>query len=178
VILVDAGPLLALVNRSDRSQVRCVAALRSIDGPLGTAWPVLAEALDDLQDSPEAQAAVWQMLERGVVQVLALEDADVPRLRQLALESGAGLGAAAVLRLSERERLRTVFTLQPSVYAAYRLKSVPEAVSGVRARGRRAAAREPRRPAARPVAPARGRRRAAAPVRKGRARRTGPRRRR
>ena len=42
-VLVDAGPLIALADRSDKHPRRVAAFLRRFNGRLLTTWPVLAE---------------------------------------------------------------------------------------------------------------------------------------
>ena len=42
---IDAGPLVALVNADDRHHDRCREAARVIRDPVGTAWPVVTEAM-------------------------------------------------------------------------------------------------------------------------------------
>ncbi|MEK7836583.1 MAG: hypothetical protein AAB328_01245, partial [candidate division NC10 bacterium] len=62
MILVDAGPIVALVHRDDRNHERCRDALRAIREPLGTVWPALTEAMYLLGFSWAAPEAVWDMV--------------------------------------------------------------------------------------------------------------------
>jgi predicted nucleic acid-binding protein len=55
MILVDGGPLIALLHRDDRNHDLCVSTLRSLREPLGTAWPVVTEAMYLLGFSWRAQ---------------------------------------------------------------------------------------------------------------------------
>ena len=45
MILVDAGPLVALVDADDQYHKQCVSALKSLQEPLATVWPPLTEAM-------------------------------------------------------------------------------------------------------------------------------------
>ena len=78
VILVDAGPLVALIDADDRHHDACVEALTAIREPLGTVWPAITEAMYLLADVPKGQAGVWQLVERGAVRLLPLGDEDIP----------------------------------------------------------------------------------------------------
>ena len=63
MILVDAGPLVALVDVSDEHHARCVEVLKDLGEPMGTVWPAVTEALDRLLDVPEGQEAVLETAE-------------------------------------------------------------------------------------------------------------------
>jgi predicted nucleic acid-binding protein len=123
MILVDAGPLIALIHASDKSHSRCVEALRRLREPMGTAWPVVTEALYLLGFSHAAQDALWEMLERDALHLLPLDRADGPRMRELMRKYAdlpMDLADAALVRLAERERIRRVFTLDRRDFEAYR----------------------------------------------------------
>jgi predicted nucleic acid-binding protein len=124
VILMDAGPLVAVVDASDQHHRSCVAALRSIQTPLATVWPALAEAMYLLLDLPRGQAAVWEMVERKVVRILPLDESDIPRIRELMTKYAdrpMDLADAALVRVAEREGSDTVFTVDRRDFAVYRL---------------------------------------------------------
>jgi predicted nucleic acid-binding protein len=124
VILVDAGPLVALVDRDDQQHGRCVAALEGLREPLGTVWPPLVEAMYLLGDLPQAQDAVWEMLARGAVQLLPLALGDMPRIRELLRQYAdrrMDLADAALVRVAEREGIRKIFTVDRKDFGVYRL---------------------------------------------------------
>ena len=82
-VLVDAGPLVALLDRSDPDHVSCQGILSSITDSLVTVWPVLAEAMYLLRGYLPAQEALWEMIETGAVEILPLGSDDVPRMKEL-----------------------------------------------------------------------------------------------
>jgi predicted nucleic acid-binding protein len=124
MILVDAGPLVALVDAGDQHHAKCVAALKGLREPLATVWPPLTEAMYLLADLPKAQEALWEMLSRGAVQLLPLDSGDAPRIRELMRKYAnrpMDLADAALLRVAEREGIRKIFTVDRKDFAVYRL---------------------------------------------------------
>lgn len=45
MILVDAGPLVAILSADDRHHERCVTTLHTLTDSMGTVWPAFAEAI-------------------------------------------------------------------------------------------------------------------------------------
>ncbi len=124
MILVDAGPLVALVDSDDQHHRKCLAALREIKEPLATVWPALTEALYLLTDLPAGQGAVWESILRGAIGILPLDAEDIPRISELMRkyrDQGMDLADAALLRTAEREGSRKFFTVDRKDFAAYRL---------------------------------------------------------
>lgn len=123
MMLVDAGPLIALIHKDDAHHAACVAELRSITEPLGTVWPALTEAMYLLSFSWKAQEALWEMVERGVVNLLEIEGRDFARIRELMKkyrDLPMDLADAALVAVAERERIRRIFTLDRRDFEVYR----------------------------------------------------------
>lgn len=124
MILVDAGPIVATLVARDQHHRACTAALKELREPLGTVWPVLAEAAHLLRAWPEAQQNVLRGIDQGTYQLLALGADDVPRIRELMWkyrDRPMDLADAALVRLAERERITTVFTVDRADFEVYRL---------------------------------------------------------
>ena len=122
-VLVDTGPLVALLDRSDPYHVKCQETLRSLEDPLVTVWPVLTEAMYMLRDYWLAQDGLWEMIETGAVEILPLGVEDVPRMRELMRkyrDLPMDLADAALVRVAERERQRRVFTIDRRDFQIYR----------------------------------------------------------
>ncbi len=123
MILVDAGPLVALLHRDDRNHTLCVRALRSLGEFLGTAWPVVTEAMYLLGFSSQAQDALWEMIGSGAVGLFSLDTSDVPRMRELMRkyrDLPMDVADAALVRIAEREGIRRIFTIDRRDFAVYR----------------------------------------------------------
>lgn len=122
-VLVDAGPLVALLHRNDANHRRCVDALRAIRDPLATVWPALTEAMYLLSFSWLAQKALWEWIETDTVKLLPLERDDAPRMKELMRkyrDLPMDLADAALVRVAERERIHSVFTLDRRDFTVYR----------------------------------------------------------
>jgi hypothetical protein len=123
-LLVDTGPIVALLDRSDSEHDAVVAALDVLRDPLLTVWPVIVEAMYLLAFSWRAQKALWEMLETGAIDLIPLGTSDVPRLKQLMekyRDQPMDLADAALVCVAEREGLRRIFTLDRTDFSVYRV---------------------------------------------------------
>lgn len=123
-VLVDTGPIVALLDRSDAEHEAIVAALDGLRDPLLTVWPVIVEAMYLLAFSWPAQKALWEMLETAAVHLLPLGTSDVPRLKQLMQkyrDQPMDLADAALVRVAEREGLRRILTIDRTDFSVYRV---------------------------------------------------------
>lgn len=123
MILIDAGPLTALIHADDRHHQRCRDAFRKLDQPLATVWPAFTEAMYLLRFSWPAQDALWEFVRRGTLTFLPLEGNDVERMHELMAkyrDLPMDLADAALVAVAERERLRQVFTLDRKDFSVYR----------------------------------------------------------
>lgn len=123
-VLVDAGPLVALLDRSDDHHDKVAAALSRIQDRLVSVWPVIVEAMYLLAFSWPAQKALWEILETGAVEILPLRDDDIPHLKRLMeryRELPMDMADAALVRVAEREDIRRVLTLDRRDFSTYRL---------------------------------------------------------
>jgi predicted nucleic acid-binding protein len=122
-MLVDAGPLVALVDRGDSEHEGCVAALKRIRDPLVTVWPALAEAMYLLGGSWPGQKALWSRLETAAIALAPLDETDAPRMRELMekyRDLPMDLADAALVRVAERDSLTEIFTLDRKHFSIYR----------------------------------------------------------
>lgn len=127
MILVDAGPLVALIDADDQHHGKCAAALKGIHEPLATVWPPFVEAMYLLSDLPLAQEALWEILDRGVVLLLPVDSNDFTRIRKLMRKYAnrpMDLADAALLRVAEREGVRKIFTIDRKDFSVYRLNNL------------------------------------------------------
>ena len=122
-VLVDAGPLVALIDREDAQHDVCVSVFKTIRHPLVTVWPAFTEAMHRLPPSWLGQKALWSRVETGALAFGSLDEADAPRMRELMekyRDLPLDLADAALVRIAEREGLARIFTLDRRHFSIYR----------------------------------------------------------
>ena len=122
-VLVDAGPLVALVDGADAHHDACVDALQAIRDPLVTVWPAFTEAMYLLGFSWGAQRALWEMVESDGLALASLDRHDAARMQALMQkyrDLPMDLADAALVRVAEREKLPRIFTLDRKHFRVYR----------------------------------------------------------
>jgi predicted nucleic acid-binding protein len=114
-VLIDTGPLVALIDRGDEHHAHCVAALHEVQPPLLTTWPVVTEAMRLLRRAGwPAQRLLWELLASDDVELADLDAAEMARARALMekyRDLPMALADATLVAIGERRRLRRVLTL-------------------------------------------------------------------
>lgn len=127
--VVDAGPLVSLIDASDRDHGWSKRALGGLHPPLVTCEAVLSEALFLLRKDPAAPRKISVLFERGLLvshPILDSEPAPVFALMQTYRDVPMSLADACVVRLSEKIRGATVITLDSdfSIYRRHRREKI------------------------------------------------------
>lgn len=123
MILTDAGPLVALIDRGESEHVRCCQALTRLQGPLLTTWPAFTEAMYLLGEAAgwTAQEALWRMLNRGDLVIDTPRHlAHVATLMAKYQNVPMDLADASLVALAEDRGLSVIFTLDQD-FRIYRL---------------------------------------------------------
>ena len=122
-VLVDTGPLVAVIHADDAFHEACVETLKQIQEPLFTVWPVITEALYLIR-SLLARERLWDLLEQHQMQPLALETADIPGIRGLMKKYAdfpMDLADATLVHVAARDGIQTIFTTDRTDFGIYRL---------------------------------------------------------
>jgi uncharacterized protein len=124
-VLVDAGPLIALIDRDEADHTRCVEVLNSIELPMRTTWPALTEAMHLLgrAGGHRAQAALWSLCDDERVAVVELSASCRHRSAELMAkyqDLPMDLADATLVAVAEETGDDFVFTLD-SDFSVYRL---------------------------------------------------------
>ncbi len=113
-IIVDAGPIVALLNRNDRYHEWARDVFESLDPPLDTCESVVTEAMYLVRALPGGPAAVLDLVTRGVLQLTFRLDAELLALRTLVTRYAStpmSLADACLVRMSELDAKASVLTL-------------------------------------------------------------------
>jgi predicted nucleic acid-binding protein len=118
---------VALIDENDPDHASCVTVLKSLTGKLATVWPAITEAMYLLTKWPDAQSRLWDLLDSPQFSVAFLDRPDFRRMRDLMRQYAdlpMDLADAALVVVAERERIRTVFTLDQRDFRIYRPRHI------------------------------------------------------
>lgn len=124
-VLLDAGPMVAIVSHDDAQHDRCVAELADLQPPLLTSWPVLTESLWLVRRDPAAVHGILRGFAEGVWSLAPVGSEALPWLGAFLIryrKLGAQLADASLVYLAERDDMDTVFTLDYRDFSVYRYK--------------------------------------------------------
>jgi uncharacterized protein len=122
-VLLDTGPLVALLALNDVWHEKCVEQLKELAPPLLTSWLVLAEADWLLRTHPVAIQQMLSWVHSGMLRILPIGEEAIPwtmtflrKYQKLKPQ----VADATLVYLAEVEDTDTVFTLDRRDFSAYR----------------------------------------------------------
>ena len=124
-VLVDAGPLVAILDASDAQHLQCAELLRHIQPPLLTCWPVLTEAAWLLRRQRPAVEKLLTGVDAGLFRVLDVPGSELAGIQKLLVryrDQAPQLADLTLVYLAQRESLETVFTLDRRDFSVFRRK--------------------------------------------------------
>jgi len=122
-VLVDTGPLVAILSASDERHEECVEALRSLPGPLFSCWPVITEAAWLLRQDSRAVQQLLRSIHSGFVEMLplaSLEAKEVAEILRKYADLQPQFADATLVYLARRDGIDTIFTLDRRDFSVYR----------------------------------------------------------
>jgi len=122
-ILVDTGPLVAILSREDGHHQTCVEALRDMTGPLLSCWPVITEAAWLLRGSPRGVQQLLRSIDGGFLELLPLAGTEAEHIAAVMKryeDIRPQLADAVLVYLANREKIDTIFTLDQRDFSIYR----------------------------------------------------------
>lgn len=124
-ILLDTGPLVALLAASDSRHRLCVETFGRLPAPVLTCWPVLTEATWLLRKQHRPIDRLNAASEAGMFEILPLAADSLSAIAALMARYDSAhlqFADAALAHLAERENIRTIFTLDRRDFSIIRLK--------------------------------------------------------
>lgn len=123
--LVDAGPLIALIDAGEPDHERCVEVLHSIRLPLLTTWPAFTEAmyLVGRAGGWPAQEALWKLVLKHDLDIASQSPEAGKRVAGLMerySDRPMDLADATLVVLAEERNLKRIFTLDAD-FGIYRI---------------------------------------------------------
>src|ERR1700719_3354190 len=82
-VLVDTGPLVAILSSVDQHHQTCVETLRQLPGPLFSCWPVITEAAWLLRAYPRAVQQLLRSTNDGFLELLSLASAEAKDVAEI-----------------------------------------------------------------------------------------------
>jgi predicted nucleic acid-binding protein len=121
-VLVDTGPLVALLNAGDRRHASVARQLALLEPPFITCEAVLAEATHLVRHLPGGRAALLEMVDEGFLSVglqISAQSAELLTLVKRYASVPMSLADACMVRLAELNPRSPVWTFD-SGFTAYR----------------------------------------------------------
>jgi len=124
-MLIDAGPLVALIDRRDPDHDICVRALATRTDPLHTTWPAFGEAMHLLgrRAGWPGQDHLWGLIDDAGLRIVAIADehaAELARLMRRYRDAPMDLADATLVVAASLTGEREILTLDAHFHA-YRL---------------------------------------------------------
>lgn len=123
-LLLDTGPLVAILHRDDRHHQRCTDVFRSFQGILLSTEAVLTEAIHLLTGVPGGQQACLEFFIRGGAVVVPATRKSLRRCQLLMAQyndTPMDFADATLVALAEDTGIHEVFTLDRRGFEAYRI---------------------------------------------------------
>jgi len=122
--VIDAGAILALLDRTDRWHAICVQTFNQLLLPLVTSNAVLTELFHLVGDNRHEMEAAWKFIRSGAIVLATIENSELPHLHALMVryaDRPMDFADASLVYLAKREGLSTVFTVDHADFNTYRI---------------------------------------------------------
>ena len=123
-LLLDTGPLVAILHRDDRQHQRCVDVFKAFRGVLLSTEAVLTEAIYLLTGVPGGQQACLEFFIRGAAVLVPATRKSLQRCQLLMARYEnvpMDFADATLVALGEEAGIQEVFTLDRRGFETYRM---------------------------------------------------------
>jgi predicted nucleic acid-binding protein len=122
--LIDAGVILALVDRSDGWHALSVEAYNRCRLPLLTTEAVLAEVFHLTERNLRDVRGVWRLLHSSAIHMSPIANEELPQIQALMdahSDRPMNFADATMVHLAARERLSVILTVDHDDFETYRI---------------------------------------------------------
>ena len=122
-LLIDTGPLVALINRNDQYHKACLAAAVESRGHFQTAWPVITEACYLLRARPDLVEGLLEIIHEEQIEILSIHAKELTQIggwMSKFQDQQIDLADACLAYLAEREKISTIFTVDHRHFRLFR----------------------------------------------------------
>ncbi|MBI2354683.1 MAG: PIN domain-containing protein [Deltaproteobacteria bacterium] len=125
-VILDTGPLIALLDRSERSHEACTEFFRGVTGRFVTTEPVLTEVVYLLGPAFTMQKPALEFIMKGGAEIVPQTPESLRRAMQLMekyRDVPMGFADATLVALAEERKINEIFTLDRRGFVTYRIHS-------------------------------------------------------
>lgn len=121
MILIDTGPLVALVDKADNAHQKILAAFQSLTSAPLTTLPCLTEAFYLIGEIAgwNGQKTLFALLMSGAIEIHASTDSEMKRIGELMEQYNdkpMDFADASLVALAETFNIKTIITLDSDFY--------------------------------------------------------------
>ena len=123
-IIVDTGPIVAILSRSDNYHKVCVETLKTIKPPMLTTWMVFTEAHYLLRRDNLALKGLFNAFEKELLALEEIPSDALVWLKEFCMkyeDINPQIADASLMYLAEKNNIDTIFTLDRRDFSIYRL---------------------------------------------------------
>ena len=117
--LIDAGPLIALFNKSDKYHEKIKEFIKNYTGLLTTSWPVITEVCHMLDFNINAQIDFLKWIKLGGLKVEDIKTEEIDKIIKLSEKYSdipMDLADATLIVTSERLGIKEIITIDSDYY--------------------------------------------------------------
>jgi len=125
-VLVDTGPLVALLSARDQHHERCIAAAKGLPLPLYTSLPIITEASHLLNRSGCRPRDIIALVKNSRLTLLPLTRGDlicIDKILEKYDDQNISFADASLMYLADQEAINEVFTVDQKDFSVFRTSS-------------------------------------------------------
>jgi len=112
-VLVDTGPLVAMLNKNDQHREDALSTLDQLQPPLLTTWPVLTETAYFVRDDADLFRSLLSGRISELLEIVVIDQTELSAMNEIFnryADLNLQLADLSLMHLANRDRIQTVFT--------------------------------------------------------------------